>query len=66
MVKVRFLQHFMPYIVGDIAGLEEDIAKKLIEAGIAEKLTEPKEQEQKEKAVETPPVDKQIKSSKKK
>ena len=38
MVLVRFIKHMSPYQPGELAGFDEEYAKKLIKEGIAEEV----------------------------
>jgi hypothetical protein len=57
MKTVEFLDQNPPYRIGDIAGFEDEIAKRLVEGGKA-KYFKP----EKAKNLDSPPEDKMVRS----
>lgn len=55
MMTVRFKTSYSPYNAGEVAGFPPEIARRLIQSGVAEEVMPEK------KAVEGPAMDKMLK-----
>lgn len=60
---VEFIQALTPYRAGDIAGVDEAEAEKLIEQGIAKPVEKNVEREQHDKSLDKAPVDRMMKKA---
>lgn len=58
--KMKFIENYSPYKAGDIAGFSEEFARFYLNKKVAVEV----ENEVKVKAIESPPVDKMVKSPK--
>lgn len=66
MRVVRFVKGNAPYNAGEVAGFDEDIAARLIEAGVAVPYEEDAPDQVQAAAVEGPPAHRAMKAPKKK